>query len=125
ITGAAIVGRAEDGRIVRRPAPMAKVMVSVPGTALALRRACRSEPGPLSLVLTTWVLRWPTTTQGSRPWLPSLALRYSVFPIADRLDGSEGPLGLMETSVTVVPSYCHSWVLSLTVKYRKLPTGVR
>ncbi|MBD2410349.1 hypothetical protein H6H01_06380 [Nostoc calcicola FACHB-3891] len=33
----------------------AKVMVSAPGLALALRMACRNDPSPLSLVLVTTV----------------------------------------------------------------------
>ena len=71
-TGSVIVGRAEAGLIVCTPAPeMSNVIVSRPGLALALRIACRSEPGPLSLVFVTVVPprcpgRTPTYCQPGR-----------------------------------------------------------
>ena len=54
ITGTVIVGSADSGVIVWTPAPgIAKLIVCRPEAALAFRIACRSEPGPLSLVLVT------------------------------------------------------------------------
>src|SRR5262245_21024748 len=46
-------GSGADGAMVCGPEPMAKWIVSKPGLALASRRACRSEPGPLSAAVVT------------------------------------------------------------------------
>src|SRR5262249_6462913 len=53
VTGPVMVGKADSGAMVCTPEPMAKVIVSGPGFALALSRVQRSEPMPLSLVLVT------------------------------------------------------------------------
>src|SRR5262245_7663053 len=53
-TGPMISGSCDCGVIVWTPLPrMQKVIVLVSGLRLALRIACRNDPGPLSLVLTT------------------------------------------------------------------------
>ena len=49
-----MLGRVERGEMVCTPPPgMLKAMRSLPALALASRRACLSEPGPLSAVLVT------------------------------------------------------------------------
>jgi hypothetical protein len=54
ITGSVIVGRADRGLMVGKPAPpMLKAIVFRPGLALESRIAWRSEPGPLSAVFVT------------------------------------------------------------------------
>src|SRR4051812_44163596 len=53
-TASMIVSRSEPRAIVCWPVPMAKMIMSAPGLALALMIACRSESGPESLTLRTW-----------------------------------------------------------------------
>src|SRR5436305_10496624 len=61
MTGSVIAGRGEGGRIVCAPAPILKLIVSVPTVLLAVMIASRSEPGvgfallPLSAVVVTMI----------------------------------------------------------------------
>src|SRR4051812_26010440 len=48
-----MAGSCDRGRIVWTPEPMAKAMTSAPWLLLARAIACRSDPGPESLVLVT------------------------------------------------------------------------
>src|SRR3954464_7670201 len=61
-SGSVIVGRADVGAMVWGPAPMAKVIVSVPRWAFVSRIAWRNDPAPESaVVVTVYAVTWGTT----------------------------------------------------------------
>ena len=95
ITGSVIAGNGDAGAIVWGPGPgMANAMTpSAPDAAFASRIACRSEPGPLSLVFVTVKLEAA---------LPAM----SVSPVGEYDAVKSWPLPLMAAKVPVRELNC-------------------
>src|SRR5262245_44129427 len=151
-TGSEIGGSGVSGCIVCTPLPrMQKLIVLVSGLRLALRIACRSDPSPLSLVLTT--VNWSATQTSAENsdvsvgasgvlefWSVSsslVAVALMISPPASGLGGEKlivaSPLASVVTvvkertgSTSVCPSPCRLGSATVLLKnsIRKLLLGV-
>src|SRR5512135_452147 len=116
-TGCVIGGKGLFTAIVNGPLPgMLKSIILRPATALALRIACRSEPGPLSFVLVT-VKASATLLENSDVFLLLRLVAVAVMnrPTRGGAVRSAEKLALPKGSVITFdwPSNCWPWTKSV------------